>query len=192
MDDREIYGKTEDGREEMRTRGQHLSGALRNALLLVDGHRTVGQLRELLAGGKTPADALEQILGLGLIQLIEALPRPEEPASIAPTSVAETPAATPAPVPAAEPEAAPPPAPEKSGAATAAGKPSRFERLYNVMNEMVRDYLGLRGYFMQLKVEKCVDADQLLALQDELRMAIAKIHGDDIAAELVTRIQAAA
>ena len=192
MEDREIYAKTEAGREEMRTRGQHLSGALRNALLLVDGHRTVGQLRELLAGGKTPADALEQILGLGLIQLIEALPRPEEPASIAPTSVAETPAATPAPVPAAEHEAAPPPAPEKSGAATAAGKPSRFERLYNVMNEMVRDYLGLRGYFMLLKVEKCVDADQLLALQDELRMAIAKIHGDDIAAELVTRIQAAA
>ena len=100
MDDREIYGKTEDGREEMRTRGQHLSGALRNALLLVDGHRTVGQLRELLAGGKTPTDALEQILGLGLIQLIEAPSQPEEPASIAPTSAAETPAATPAALPA--------------------------------------------------------------------------------------------
>jgi len=195
MDDREIYAKTDAGREEMRTRAQHLSGALRNALLLVDGHRTVGQLRELLAGGKTPQDALEQILELGFISLIQAAPPPEpEPELVAPPPSLQT-TAEPAPPPAVEPNpAAPPIAQSKKAVAspTAAVQPSHFERLYNIMNEIVRDYLGLRGYFMQLKIEKCVDAEELLDLQGELGTAIAKIHGGEVAAELMTRIRAAA
>ena len=31
-------------------------------------------------------------------------------------------------------------------------------RLYEAMSEAVRAHLGLRGYFMQLKIERCTDA----------------------------------
>jgi hypothetical protein len=67
---------------------------------------------------------------------------------------------------------------------------TRFNRLYTLMNEIVSDYLGLRGYFMQLKIEKCSSTEELLALQEELGAAIAKAHGREVAAELVNRIQA--
>ena len=62
MNDREVYSKTESGREEMRTRALQLSGAIRNVLLLVDGKRTLAQIKTLIAGGKAPPDALEQLL----------------------------------------------------------------------------------------------------------------------------------
>lgn len=194
MDSREIYTKTEAGREEIRTRALRLSGALRNILLLVDGHRTVAQLKELIAGGKAPPDAIDLLLAQGLIELTVAAPKAAPPAS-APAAGARSDSAGPAPAPAdagpAHRSASPAPA------ATAASpqesdETRRFNRLYNVMNEITRDYLGLRGVFMQLKIEKCASAEELLELQEELGAAIAKAHNRAVSAELIARIQAAA
>jgi hypothetical protein len=69
---------------------------------------------------------------------------------------------------------------------------ARFNRLYTLMNELVSDYLGLRGYFMQLKIEKCANADELLALQPELSAALIKAQGKEVGAELAARIESAA
>jgi hypothetical protein len=220
MNEREIYSKTEAGREEMRTRALHLAGALRTVLLLVDGHRTVAQLKELMTGGKAPPDALEQLLALGLIAFQANAPA-DVAAPIAAPVAAPKAAASPraAPLPPALPVSAPPPpapvAPKASkygsapilepkfGTASSIGgagldssellstdAANRFNRLYTLMNEIVSDYLGLRGYFMQLKIEKCSSTEELLALQEELGTAIAKAHGREVAAELVNRIQA--
>jgi hypothetical protein len=181
MDNREIYAKTEAGRDEIRTRALQLPGALRNVLLLIDGQRTLEQLKTLMAGGKAPPDAVEQLLSRGLVELLVAAPAPPPPAP-APPPVVQPPAIAPV---------TPPPgvaAPEPMEAE----ETKRFNRLYTVMNEITRDYLGLRSVFMQLKIEKCANAEELLALQDELGAQIAKAHSRAVAAELIARIQAAA
>jgi len=192
MNDKEIYAKTDAGREEMRTRALQLSGALRNVLLLVDGNRTVAQLKELQAGGKAPPDALEQLLAMGLIEVVESSIQPiAEPAlANAAPGIALVPPARDMPL--LEPEAAEPAVPAPGPSSTDETQPQRFDRLYTLMNELVSDYLGLRGYFMQLKIEKCSSAEELLALQNELGAALAKAHGKEVATELMARIAAAA
>ncbi len=190
MNDKEIYAKTDAGREEMRTRALQLSGALRNVLLLVDGNRTVAQLKELQAGGKAPPDALEQLLSMGLIEVLESSVQPAAEPAPAPPAVALV--APPRDMPLLEPEAPQTGAEPAPVAARDETQPQRFDRLYTLMNELVSDYLGLRGYFMQLKIEKCSSAEELLALQNELGAALAKAHGKEVATELMARIAAAA
>jgi hypothetical protein len=195
MNDREVYSKTESGREEMRTRALQLSGAIRNVLLLVDGKRTLAQIKTLIAGGKAPPDALEQLLRQGLIELTEA-PHSRSAESSGQSRSAESSgqsrsaSAVPPSMPIVEPEA------EKeihrSADAQDDQTQARFNRLYTLMNELVSDYLGLRGYFMQLKIEKCANADELLALQPELSAALIKAQGKEVGAELAARIESAA
>lgn len=187
MNDREIYSKTESGREEMRTRALQLSGALRNVLLLVDGRRTVAQLTRLISGGKAPPDALDLLLRQGLIEMTDSgshSSRSAEAHGAAPLVPPGPPA-----MPLVEPAESN--APEPSADAQDDETQVRFNRLYTLMNELVSDYLGLRGYFMQLKIEKCANAEELLALQPELSAALIKAHGKEVGAELVARISAA-
>ena len=51
------------------------------------------------------------------------------------------------------------------------------------MSEAVRAHLGLRGYFLQLKVERCTDIASLQALLPELRAAVAKAKGESFASD---------
>jgi hypothetical protein len=147
----------------------------------------------LQAGGKAPPDALEQLLAMGLIEVVESSIQPlAEPAPAAANGASGIALVAPArDMPLLEPEApavATPPG-SSTGDET---QPQRFDRLYTLMNELVSDYLGLRGYFMQLKIEKCSSAEELLALQNELGAALAKAHGKEVATELMARIAAAA
>ncbi len=206
MDEGQSFVKTEAGRDEMRTRARHLPGALRQALLLVDGHRTLGQLREMLAGSKAPTDCVEQILALGLIEPVSppeppAPAPPPSPAPSAPIPLAESTEPSRSAFPDSSPgEAAPrivdrrAPVRERTVEEVSAEEleAKRFERLYMLMLEVTRDYLGIRGMFMQLKIERCANVDDLLALRYELGEAISRARGPAVAAELVARIQAAA
>ena len=70
---------------------------------------------------------------------------------------------------------------------------NRYEHLYAMMNEVVRDFLPAhRRYFFQLKIERAGDAESLLELLHDLRMALAKSRGDAFASEVVTRLRNAA
>ena len=51
------------------------------------------------------------------------------------------------------------------------------------MSEAVRAHLGLRGYFLQLKIERCTDVDSLQAVLPELRAALAKSKGESFASD---------
>src|SRR5690606_434212 len=53
-----IYRKTEAGRDEIRDRTRKLPPQLRTVLLMVDGQRTLAELRQVAAGVKAPDDAL--------------------------------------------------------------------------------------------------------------------------------------
>ena len=179
-----IYRKTEAGRDEIRDRSRKLPPALRTILLMTDGQRTLAELREVAAGVKAPADALERLLAEGLIEplnkgldvagLVQAARPGGPPAPAAPATV--TAAAAPAPT------AAPAKAPAKAPAA-GSGDAGHYVRLYDGMSEAVRAHLGLRGYFLQLKIERCTDAASLQAVLPELRQALAKSKGEAFASQ---------
>ncbi|MNU07611.1 hypothetical protein D3C72_2532780 [compost metagenome] len=58
------------------------------------------------------------------------------------------------------------------------------------MSETVREHLGLRGYFLQLKIERCSNSEELGEVLPELSAALAKARKDDIAAEIEARFSA--
>lgn len=152
MKDEVVFVKTDAGRQEMQDRGHKLSTALRSILLMVDGRRDLSQLRGLMAGLHTPDDAIEQLIGMGLIK---------------PDSETENATAAPAlPIDA-----------------------SRYRLLYERLTEAVREHLGLKGYFIQLKVERSTDSDMLLALLPEIATAITKAKGHTFATEWLTQIR---
>ena len=175
-----IYRKTDAGRDEIRDRGRRLSPPLRTVLLMVDGQRTLAQLREVMAGMKAPADALEALLADGLI---EAVPSGFDPAGLM-GAIGPRAASRPPSVVLAEAAAnAAAPAPVAGSAAAADTGSGAYLDLYERMSEAVRAHLGLRGYFLQLKVERCTDIASLQALLPELRAAVAKAKGESFASD---------
>jgi hypothetical protein len=82
------------------------------------------------------------------------------------------------------------------GAATATEQPgssaetaNRYSVLYALMSDAVREHLGLRGYFMQLKIERCGNAEELLALLPELAAALAKARNAELGREFEQRLR---
>lgn len=154
--------KTDQGRAEIESRSRKLPGGLRSVLLLVDGRRTVAELQELARRLNAPEDALHQLLSLELISGDMAAAQP---------SIGE---------PANEPMAS-----LDSGN-------NRYGVLYALMTDLVREQLGVRGYFFQLKLERAEDDAALEGLLPELQAALAKKTSQQGAASSVARIRAAA
>ncbi|HEY0502124.1 MAG TPA: hypothetical protein VGD42_01405 [Lysobacter sp.] len=173
MRDDEVPNKTDAGRDEIQSRALKLPNVLRSILLMVDGQRNVGQLRGVIAGLKGPDDALDQLEALGLIA--------------APKSLAAAAAAT---IPDAR--TATPPAPATAPASAPVTAATGYSALYTLMSETVRDHLGLRGYFLQLKVERCSDVADLLALLPDFSTALGKAKDVGFATEMDRRFRALA
>lgn len=193
MKDGELYFKTEAGKREIQDRALRLPAALRSILLMVDGQRDQAQLRELMAGLRAPDDAIEQLVVKGLIQRGDGAP------SAAP--VVEAPAEAPAkaavhaPVQAQAPVEMPVQAPATDlpalpGAISMPADFGNYRRLYNFVTDAVNRHLGLKGYFMQLKVERCADVDALLILLPEVATALTKAKDHTFASEWLVRARA--
>ena len=65
-----------------------------------------------------------------------------------------------------------------------------YRRLYNLITDAVGLHLGLKGYFVQLKVERCADVDALLALLPEVATALTKAKSETFASEWLVRARA--
>ncbi len=169
MRDDEVPNKTVAGRDEIQSRALKLPNVLRQVLLMVDGQRSVGQLRGVVAGLRGPDDALDQLEALGLIG--------------APRSLAAAAAAT---IPEVARAAGAPAAAVNVGSATG------YAALYTLMSETVRDHLGLRGYFLQLKVERCTDVAELMTLLPDFSNALGKAKDVGFATEMERRFRALA
>lgn len=171
MREDDILSKTEAGREEIERRTRKLPTVLRSLLLVVDGQRDVAQLRAVAVGLHGPPDALEQLVGLGLIGV-------GGQASVS------------APVRAAAPAT---PLPDAAVSLPSVGDASsRYGVLYALMSDAVREQLGLRGYFLQLKIERSADLAELAQLLPDLRAAVAKARDAALADELDRRLRTAA
>jgi len=67
----------------------------------------------------------------------------------------------------------------------------RFQHLYSEMTRLVSEHLGLRGYLLLLKLERCSTAQELLAFRDDLHLALSKSFGSDVASVLLDRLDTA-
>lgn len=173
MNDRVIYAKTDAGRQEIRDRGQKLPASLRSLLLMIDGQRDQPQLRELMLGLHAPDDALERLLVMGLVKRGDG--RMHAPETSPATFIGQA-------VTSAEPV----------DPRVVAAPDDRYARLYALLGETVARDLGLRGYFVQLKVERCADLDALLALLPEVAIALAKARDQTFARDWLGRARAVA
>lgn len=57
----------------------------------------------------------------------------------------------------------------------------RYSMLSGLMSEAVRQHMGLRGFFMQLKIERCADVAELQVLLSDVAEAVARARTRDYA-----------
>lgn len=102
---------------------------------------------------------------------IDLAPPPMPVASAAPVPAAPAPAPTPA-VP----------------AVLAVSDTDRYHAVHKFYNETIRGNLGLRGFGLQLKVEKAGTLDELRALREPYLDAVKKTRGNEMAQALDVRL----
>src|SRR5262249_10531592 len=154
--------KTRAGTEEVRSRKMKLAPKLRTMLILIDGRSPALVLREEAGTLGAPADFLEQLEKLGLVEKIGA-----------------------APVPSAEERRATVRGPHEPDLAKA-DPVARFRMAQQFMNDTAVNALGLKAFFFTLKLEKCATVDELKPLVDAYREAIRKGSGEE-EAEVLTQ-----
>ncbi len=171
-----IYQKTDKGQDEIRTRANHLDQRHRAVLLMVNGEKTCDEI-------------LLQLQPLGMTQAVfDEL----EQGGYVRVHVPGTAAATPAKSAAASPAPASSP-PRTAAPATAAATPTEqgvdgYQRLYRFYTETISRYLGLRGYLLEMKVEKAGNVDELIALRETLKTALAKTRGEPDTSNVIAQL----
>lgn len=81
-----IYRKTPKGQAEIETRAHHLPPRLRTPLIMVDGKRSVDELRKLIAN--QPDECLVALLEQGFIEVVEGAVAPKTTAAAPPAPAA--------------------------------------------------------------------------------------------------------
>jgi hypothetical protein len=164
-----VFDKTEKGREEIATRQYHLPTRLRTLLLLVDGKHPAGDLLGKVASLGLTEQSFADLQDSGFIRVAsEEQPGPRE-------SVQETP------------EPAAPPAPLEHAPVLPDGK-SQFEAIYEFYTATIKSTIGLRGYALQLKVEKAASIDDFRQLRRSYLEAVLKARGEEMARSLRDRL----
>ncbi|WP_354673407.1 hypothetical protein [Cupriavidus alkaliphilus] len=187
-----IYRKTEAGQDEIRSRARKLDHKLRALLLMVNGERREQALLAQVAGMGIGPEAMATLLAQGLVEAVAepAQPpasAPQAPARIAPpaadTNLFSVYAMRHAPVA----EVAAPP----HTSAAAAHSPAEihaYQRVYHFYTDVIGQHLGLRGYMLQVKVEKAADLPALMALREPLHAALLKARGDITARAIMAQL----
>jgi hypothetical protein len=163
-----VFDKTEKGREEIATRKHHLAPRLRTLLVLIDGKQSKEELLKKVAGIGLGEEGIEELANNGFIEI---------PAASQPATVAEP--------------AAPPEKPDVAAAQTDAVLPegeSQFQAIYHFYTETIKSTIGLRGYGLQLKVEKAATIDDFRALRQPYLEAVLKTKGNEMARSLRNRL----
>ena len=165
-----IYDKTAKGREEIATRKYQLAPRLRTLLVLVDGHKAEEELLRNVAGLGLDGSALAELLEHGYIVLAASYASLAEEPGLAELSLAE-------PAPAAQ-------APQSAQTAQIA----QFQSIYDFYNKTIKNTIGLRGFTLQLKVEKASSVAELRELRHSYIEAVQKARGSETAAALARQL----
>jgi len=201
-----VYEKTEKGREEIATRVHHLPVRLRSVLVMIDGRRPVSELMPHLVKLGLDKTSFDELVAQ---EFIHSLPCTEDDVVEVAPVVARVPPGlrrmhklhggavklndldlvSVNGVIDVAPEAAPPPAAAPSVfAELPAGDEERFKSVHRFYNETIRGNLGLRGFALQLKVERADTLDDLRALRGPYLEAVRKTKGNEMAQALDARL----
>ena len=66
--------------------------------------------------------------------------------------------------------------------------PDGYQRLYHFFTDVIGNHLGLRGYMLQVKVEKAATLVELAALRDMLGAALQKAKGEITARAIIDQL----
>lgn len=156
-----IYQKTDKGQEEIRTRANRLDQRHRALLLMVNGEKTCEEILTQLQPLGMTRDTFDELEHSGYIRpyVASATPQKSEPAT-APSAAANT---------------------GESGV-------EGYQRLYRFYTETISRYLGLRGYLLEMKVEKAGNITELIALRDPLKTALAKTRGEPDTSDVIAQL----
>lgn len=167
------YDKTDKGREEISSRKYQLPSKLRPLLVMIDGKHGSDELLKRLAAIGLTQENLEELLRLGFIAPVQvSVPAPVELArKDTPQVVEETKTET----------------KETSKQVTPAEKIANLRQFFT---ETIKGNLGLRGFTLQLKVERAETLEDFISLSEDYVEALYKAKGQQIARNLEARLQA--
>lgn len=196
-----VFDKTDKGREEIATRANHLAARQRTLLLLVDGRRDTIDLMAKVAGLGLDEKALVELLDGGFIQVHEdAAGAAAENAAAAVVNGGTSDTAAPAADTAvagqhdATPSTRPPLTVDPTELRSAAAKgilrngETQYQALYNFFNETIRSAIGLRGYGLQLKVERATTIADFRAMRQAYLEGVLKAKGPELEHSLRNRL----
>jgi hypothetical protein len=170
-----VYFKTESGQGEIRNRLLNLPRSARTLLVLIDGTRTAAELLTMVKASS--AEDLDTLLRMQLIVEGEAGTSTTVPGVLRDRHTAPAPLAS-APVPLAA---------NTQPAALAPTTTLDFKELYVVLNELVREQLGImKAFRYTLEIEKATEVQQLMALAERFAKDVQRAKGDT-AANMVRR-----
>jgi len=163
-----VFFKTEAGAQEMTARRIRLHPRVRSLLVLIDGKHRAGELLDTLQTIGVTEDSFRELINHGLI-----------------AGAGDAPAASEAP-PETAPDAPDTEIPTAGGEDQTEAAPTdeqaRRRALYAYFNQHVRETLGLRGFMLQLQVEKAETLADYAAIRDQFLAAARKSKGDAVAA----------
>ncbi|QRX82688.1 hypothetical protein [Glaciimonas sp. PAMC28666] len=182
-----FFDKTTRGRAEISVRGNNLTPRLRTLLLLVDGKTSTADLLFKVSGMGLSHTHLDTLVEAGLIQghVTATAPSNDTLHPHPPVPAEALPSPPNSPVPAAPPiQAAPPPPPPAS---LAIGQ-SQYEQVYRFYNETIKSMIGIRGYGLQMKVERAATVDDFKEIRQQYLEAILKSKGKETTRSLRDRL----
>jgi hypothetical protein len=185
-----ILDKTDKGREEIASRKHGLAPRLRTLLVLIDGKHTQEDLLKQVGALGLTEQSVSDLIDGGFISFHDdSAPASSAPAAApAPAAAQKAAAPVPAPVAAAAPAAV--------AAATGTIAPedilppgeNQFHALYNFYTSTIKSTIGLRGYGLQLKVERAASIDDFRELRQAYVEAVLKSKGEEMAHSLRDRL----
>lgn len=192
--DNYIFDKTDKGREEIITRKYRLASRLRSLLVLIDGKKSNAELLSQIGGLGLDMQSLAELAEGEFIESVAVTPGGGAISQRKETQAKETHALT----------------PDRSGRAPASGTPSVIEEdnlsisdndqskvmispeaflaLQTFFNETIRNMIGLRGFTLQLKVERASSLGDFQALREPYLVAIKKAKGQEMMNSLAGRL----
>lgn len=162
-----IYDKTEKGREEISTRKHHLASRLRTLLVMVDGKQSATDLLKKVSALGFDENNVQELLDQEFITVVSKAGDVTVTATPGINLVSDLP---------------PPVAVEEMS------ESEQFREVYTFFNETIKSVLGLRGFTLQMKVERASTLDDFRKLRQPYLEAVLKSKGREMARSLRDRL----
>lgn len=160
--DTSVFDKTDKGREEISTRRHQLAPRMRTLLVLVDGKQTKDELLKKVTGIGLSEESIHELVNSGFIQVTNAS------VPVAPPPVED--------------------APKTEADSVLPEGQNQYQAIYQFYTETIKSTIGLRGYALQLKVEKASSVEDLRELRKPYLEAVLKARGNEMARSLRDRL----